>query len=157
MSLQSPCLSLTYGSAWQTASRSRNTNSTSRTPQNRSGTQSPSQAAGLSQPGPPRQDAGPPVNNVWTQRSSMISASNGQTRGDDSAESSRSLNGFNGTEVKEFLARDAGSVIAYKPAEMAGVTATNDSGAWMAASNMANGQPFFAQLAKQVATAEGGG
>lgn len=97
------------------------------------------------------------MNNVWTQRSSTIGASNGQARNDESVGSFRSVNGFNGAEVKEFLAKDVGSAAAYKPAEVAGVIVSSNSGDSTAASNMANGQSFFVQLAKQVATVEGGG
>ncbi|KAF2486460.1 hypothetical protein BDY17DRAFT_321249 [Neohortaea acidophila] len=150
--------------AWHTASRSRN--SSSRTPQNRSGTQSPSQQTTAAQA--PRQDAGrsqqprnPPANNVWAQRSSNSAASNGSVKAEASPareDEYRPVNGFNAAEVKQFLARDVAGATVYKPAEVAGTGGRNSGSAWGHKPNhMANNQPFFAHLAKQTTTVESGG
>lgn len=68
------------------------------------------------------------------------------------------INGFNSADVKAFLSRQAqGAPAAYKPAEAA-TGGRGSGGAWGSKPNhMANNQPFFVQLAKQVATLEGGG
>ncbi|KAK3723015.1 hypothetical protein LTR37_002161 [Vermiconidia calcicola] len=115
---------------WQNAGRPRNSHSASRTPQNRSGTASPSQQ-NPSQP--PRQEGGraqQQTGNVWAQRSSSAGGSNGQTRANVTSqdEADQSVNGFNAADVKAFLARDIGSVTAYKPAEAAG--GGRSSNAW---------------------------
>ncbi|KAK3057881.1 hypothetical protein LTR09_000956 [Extremus antarcticus] len=149
MSTQQP------NNVWQTAAagRQRQSQSASRTPQNRSGTASPSLQAAPSPSSRP--DGGrtlQPVDSVWTQRSSSGNRSNGQPRTDAAQDDG----GFNAAEVKTFLAADVGSVVVYKPAEAAG--GARQGGAWGSRSNvMANGQPFLAQLAKQVTTLEGGG
>ncbi|GAB7354386.1 hypothetical protein MBLNU459_g4886t1 [Dothideomycetes sp. NU459] len=63
------------------------------------------------------------------------------------AEPHTSVNGFNAAEAKDFLARGA-SQATYTVADTA---ASKTGGAWGAKSNtMANGQPFFVQLTKQV-------
>ncbi|KAK3675378.1 hypothetical protein LTR78_004888 [Recurvomyces mirabilis] len=150
--------------AWQTAGRPRHSHSASRTPQSRSGTASPSQQnQNQNQPSQqPRQDSGRPqqANSVWTQRSSSTSGSNGQaTTGSASAavvqdEAYVPANGFNAVEVKAALGREAGPAV-YKVNETA---RGNGNSAWGAkSSHMANNQPFFTQLAKQIATLEGGG
>ncbi|WPG97819.1 Hypothetical protein R9X50_00060000 [Acrodontium crateriforme] len=133
-----------------TAGRQSNLSSASRTPQNRSNTSSPS-AQNPSQP-PKQQPA--PVPNVWAQRSSNAAASsNGQPRVDSARQEPSTA--FNAAEVKAFLGREVPQT-SYKPTEAPG--ATRNSGAWGAKVNtMANGQPFFVQLAKQIATMEGGG
>lgn len=70
-------------------------------------------------------------------------------------ESYVSANGFNAVEVKAVLGKEPGPV-AYKVNEPAG--ARGNGSAWGAkAGHMANNQPFFVQLAKQIATLEGGG
>jgi hypothetical protein len=167
-------------SAWQTAGRQRQSNSSSRTPQNRSSTASPNQQNPTQPPRPQPGQAAPPPNNVWTQRNSGTGPSNGQPAplrvGDASrADSDQSVNGFNAAHVKTFLGRDAG-LAAYKPEEEPGSSRAS-GGAWGAkrerysndrkstvtltniiiANHMANNQPFFTQLAKQIATLEGGG
>jgi len=64
-------------------------------------------------------------------------------------------NRFNAVEVKAALGREAGPAL-YKVNEPAG--ARGNGSAWGAkSSHMANNQPFFVQLAKQIATLEGGG
>ncbi|KAJ9630760.1 hypothetical protein H2203_001284 [Taxawa tesnikishii (nom. ined.)] len=64
-----------------------------------------------------------------------------------------SLNGFNADEVRDFLKR-GGRGQAYKPAESG---QTKAGGAWGSKANhMANGQPFFVQLSKQVAALQAG-
>ena len=101
----------------------------------------------------------PPANNVWTQRSSVVNSSNGPAKTGMPApveESVQSVNGFNSADVKAFLSRDAGVASTYKPADVDGASARSSGGAW-GSSNMANNQSFFTQLAKQVATLEGGG
>lgn len=87
-------------------------------------------------------------------------------------EAHRPLNGFNAAEMKVFLGRE-GPGTSYKIKDDAG----RSGGAWgvkrefehkaghqdlreadeRIANTMANGQPFFVQLAKQVAATEGGG
>ncbi|KAK5146903.1 hypothetical protein LTR32_001581 [Rachicladosporium monterosium] len=65
-------------------------------------------------------------------------------------------NGFNASEVRAALAREPAPA-AYKIAEVTGA-ANSGGGAWGPKPNhMANNQPFFVQLAKQIATLEGGG
>lgn len=71
-------------------------------------------------------------------------------------ESIQSVNGFNASELKDFLSRDVGAVAAYKLPDVPGAPVRTNSRIG-SMSNMANNQPFFAQLAKQVATVEGGG
>lgn len=66
------------------------------------------------------------------------------------------MNGFNAAEVRAFLGRDGAAVSRYKPAEEGGAAGRSDGGSSVS-SNMANNQPFFVQLAKQIATIEGGG
>ncbi|KAK4547036.1 hypothetical protein LTR36_001257 [Oleoguttula mirabilis] len=147
---------------WHTAARSRH----SHTPQNRSGTASPAQTQPTQAPrqDAPRQDGGRPqqqVNNVWTQRSSSAGGgSNGQRAEQQDEQSYTSINGFNAAEVKAFLSRDAAVPASYKVVEgsSAGAGRGGGGGAWGAKPNhMANNQPFFVQLAKQIATMEGGG
>lgn len=66
------------------------------------------------------------------------------------------MNGFNGAEVKAFLNRQPAPPV-YKPQDAAGNSRAS-GGAWGAKTNhMANGQPFFAQLSKQIATFQEGG
>ncbi|EMC94385.1 hypothetical protein BAUCODRAFT_73376, partial [Baudoinia panamericana UAMH 10762] len=123
--------------------------SASRTPQNRSGTASPSQQTQPTQS--PRQEGGraPQVNNVWTQRSSSASGANGPRQ-------YTPANGFNADEVKAALGKDA-TPAPYKPAEVAG-GARVSGGSWGAKANQtASGQAFLAQLAKEIAKVEGGG
>lgn len=71
-------------------------------------------------------------------------------------EAFQSMNGFNSAEVKAFLSRDAGVASTYKPTDVDTGSARSSGGAW-GTSNVASNQSFFAQLAKQVATMEGGG
>ncbi|KAK4552209.1 hypothetical protein LTR86_010563 [Recurvomyces mirabilis] len=148
--------------AWQTAGRPRHSHSASRTPQSRSGTASPSQQNQNQPSQQPRQDSGRPqqANNVWAQRSSSTSGSNGQaTTSSASAtvvqdEAYVPANGFNAAEVKAALGKEAGPAVykVHEPARGSG------GSAWGAkSSHMANNQPFFTQLAKQIATLEGGG
>lgn len=86
------------------------------------------------------------------------------------------MNGFNAVETKALLAKGVGGQV-YKVADAAGAGGRSGGAAWgakgerrhgrnivaapslmtEAANTMANGQPFFVQLAKQVATTEGGG
>ena len=111
------------------------------------------------------------------QRSNSASGSNGQARVETvmQEETEQSVNGFNTAEVKVFLGREVG-LAPYKPGE-AGGGSRSSGGAWGSkreytlrhcsccfsrltrntANHMANNQPFFAQLAKQIATLEGGG
>ena len=84
-----------------------------------------------------------------------MSSSNGAVRAQTPSQSagiSQSLNGFNAGEVRSFLSRDVDAVEAYKVVGLVGdpVAASGDD-------SLASGQSFFSQLAKQVATAEGGG
>lgn len=127
---------LTHSSAWQTAGRARNSNATSRTPQMRSGTQSPAQQTAPTQPprqdGPRGQHSTPQPSNVWTQRSSIPNTSNGSAKVDASLsteESYQPVNGFNTTEVKAFLGRDIGVTASYKFPEAADASARSGS-AW---------------------------
>ena len=101
----------------------------------------------------------PPANNVWTQRSVMVGGSNGQAQTENTRhrEGFQPANGFNATEVKDFLGKDVGSVAVYKPSEVSSASEKSSSAVEAASGNMANNQPFFVQLAKQVATIEGGG
>ena len=116
------------------------------------------------------------VNSAWTQRSSSASGSNGQTRTEPAASDgpTQSVNGFNAGEIKAFLSRDMASVETYRPA-----VPVSEQRAWAPkresiscctshargvggltfneANATANNQPFLPQLAKQVATLEGGG
>ncbi|KAK3075901.1 hypothetical protein LTR53_000330 [Teratosphaeriaceae sp. CCFEE 6253] len=138
--------------AWQSTSRPRPSQSASRTPQTRSGTASPNPQSQANQS--PRQDATrsqqqQQTNNAWGPRGNT-GGSNGQPR----AESP--VNGFNATEVSAALAREQGAAV-YKILEAPGGGRGNGA-AWGARPNhMANNQPFFVQLAKQIATLEGGG
>ncbi|KAK5136221.1 hypothetical protein LTR08_003828 [Meristemomyces frigidus] len=158
--------------AWQTASRSRHSHSASRTPQNRSGTASPAQQnppVQAPRQDAPRQDGGRPqqqVSSVWTQqRSSSTSGSNGQRaeqvapQQQEGEQVPAAINGFNVAEVKAFLSREAAVSASYKVVDGPAVGGgRGGGGAWGAKpSHMANNQPFFVQLAKQIATMEGGG
>ncbi|KAK5123331.1 hypothetical protein LTR85_002762 [Meristemomyces frigidus] len=133
----------------------------------------------------PHQDGGPPpqqANNVWAQPSSSTGGgSNGQRaeQQPQDEQQSASVNGFNAAEVKAFLGRDAAVAASYKVVEgSAAGGGRGGGGAWGAkrefqlrvvkpvldmhadrteANHMANNQPFFVQLAKQIATMEGGG
>ncbi|KAH9826749.1 hypothetical protein Tdes44962_MAKER03292 [Teratosphaeria destructans] len=136
---------------WQTAGRGK-----SRNPQNRSGTASPNpQTAQNTSAPPPRQDSARPaqqqLHGVWASRSSSAGASNGpvtaqQSRQDESLEP---MNGFNRDEVDIFMGRDAGAVM-YKHEE-------DGKAARGKPENMATGQAFLANLAKQIAKLEQGG
>ncbi|KAK0273683.1 hypothetical protein LTR35_012120 [Friedmanniomyces endolithicus] len=65
-------------------------------------------------------------------------------------------NGFNAAAIRAALAREPAPA-AYKIAEVTGA-GNGGGGAWGPKPNhMANNQPFFVQLAKQVATLEGRG
>ncbi|KAK4508286.1 hypothetical protein PRZ48_002024 [Zasmidium cellare] len=146
--------------AWQTArpnnNRPSNTSSASRTPQNRSTNASP---APQNPSQPPKQPSAP--SNVWTQRAAAAqqqqsTSSNVNGPGALQEETHTPLNGFNAAEVKGFLGRESAPVV-YKVQEGQGGQ-RGSGGAWGSKANhMANGQPFFLQLAKQVATFEGGG
>ncbi|TKA32404.1 hypothetical protein B0A50_01510 [Salinomyces thailandicus] len=158
---------------WQTAARSRQSHSASRTPQNRSNNASPAQQSNPTQP--PRQETGrqQQIQNAWTQRSSSASGTGGgsagsngsltaQQQGSRGEQSYTPVNGFNGAEVKAFLGREAGVLPAsYKDSNggAAGKAAAGSGGAAYSAkpNAMAKGQPFFLQLAKAIATSEGGG
>ncbi|KAF2721798.1 hypothetical protein K431DRAFT_303115 [Polychaeton citri CBS 116435] len=160
-------------SVWQTA---KSRHPPSRTPQSRSGNSSPAQQPTSTQP--PRQaqhPAPPPANNVWAQRAAnvgnAVSASGSDAKQTDTPQTTSSApragsstkkqeqhvaaNNFNSREVAAFLGRNA-SGVAYKPSEVSG---SRDSGDALDAKpgNMADNHPFFVQLAKQVATMEGGG
>ena len=123
-------------SVWQTAGRPRHSHSASRTPQNRSGTASPSQQQQQSQPPqPPRQEGGraQQVNNVWAQRSSSTGGSNGQPRREQGSEGlpeeqHTPANSFNASEVKAVLGRETASA-AYKPVDASGGN-RGSGGAW---------------------------
>ncbi|KAI7286925.1 hypothetical protein KC345_g913 [Hortaea werneckii] len=155
---------------WQTAARNRQSQSASRTPHNRSTNASPAQQTNPTQP--PRQEGGRPqqVQNVWAQRSSSAGGASGSNAGSNGAtpalqqeskgaETHASVNGFNASEVKAFLSRDVKTAPStYKVTEGGGAGRSGGGGAWGSKPNaMANGQPFFVQLAKSVATIEGGG
>ncbi|KAI7597843.1 hypothetical protein KC346_g14505, partial [Hortaea werneckii] len=75
------------------------------------------------------------------------------------AEAHAPVNGFNASEAKAFLSRDLKTApSSYKVTEAGGAGRSGGGGAWGSKPNaMANGQPFFVQLAKSVATVEGGG
>ncbi|KAK5113638.1 hypothetical protein LTR62_003265 [Meristemomyces frigidus] len=140
---------------WQTAGRPRNSQPASRTPQNRSGTASPSQQNQPSQP-PRQQEGGRPQqpNNVWTQRSNNTSGSNGQVRNEGSPVTRQEdahvpAHGFNAAEVRAVLSKQAGGMTTYK--------IKDDQGPEGSGGNMGNGQPFLPQLAKQIATLQEGG
>ncbi|OQO12699.1 hypothetical protein B0A48_02162 [Cryoendolithus antarcticus] len=147
---------LNQQNVWQTAR-------TSRTPTTRSGTASPNQQGNPTQP--PRTNP-QQANNAWTQRPSEsrdrgASSSNGRPESSavNAQQEERShvaANGFNTTDVKAFL--NGGSKTfpaAYKVDENGG---NGRGAAWGSKPNhMASGQPFMVQLAKQIATLEGGG
>ncbi|KAK0342414.1 hypothetical protein LTR91_013503 [Friedmanniomyces endolithicus] len=141
--------------AWQSTKGSRPSNSASRTPQNRSGTASPSPQTTQS----PRQDGG--RQQQQQQSNSGTGGSNGPSKGEQQQAAMQDdrhipANGFNAAEVRAALAREPAPA-AYKPAEVSG-SESGGGGAWGPKPNhMANNQPFFVQLAKQVATLEGGG
>nr|POF15536.1 hypothetical protein CFP56_48731 [Quercus suber] len=159
---------------WQTSSRSRPSNSASRTPQNRSSNPSPAPSATPAQPA--RQ--GQPVNSVWTQRgtsntgtnnnnynansitanSGASAISNGQPKGASPMEDSlrhTPVNNFNNEEIKAFLSRQPTGMV-YKVYEAPGAGKGVGGTAWGAkAGNTASNQPFFGQLAKQIAMLEG--
>ncbi|KAK0888579.1 hypothetical protein LTR02_016188 [Friedmanniomyces endolithicus] len=146
--------------AWQSAKGPRSSNSASRTPQNRSGTASPSPQNQTTQS--PRQDGGRQQQQQQQQSNSGTGGSNGgQSKGEQQLPDMQNdrhvpANGFNASEVRAALAREPAPA-SYKPAE---VTGAGDSGggAWGPKPNhMANNQPFFVQLAKQIASLEGGG
>jgi len=134
-----PCL--TCCSVWQTAARNRNSQSTSRTPQSRSGNASPAQQGNLTQP--PRQDTAVPTRptNVWAQRGSQsgerqqqAAPSNGPvSAAPQSEEPYAPANGFNGGEVKTFLGREAqGAPASYKVQDgRSGGGAWGNKGAYM--------------------------
>nr|OQO31051.1 hypothetical protein B0A51_03758 [Rachicladosporium sp. CCFEE 5018] len=141
---------------WQTAR-------TSRTPTTRSGTASPSQQGNPTQP--PRTNT-QQANNAWAQRSSESrdrgpSSSNGRpesstVNAQQEERSQVAVNGFNTADVKTFLSGGNKPLpAAYKVEEVGG---NGRCTAWGSkASHMASGQPFMVQLAKQIATLEGGG
>jgi hypothetical protein len=111
-------------SAWQNTGRQRQSQSASRTPQNRSGTASPNH----SQPTPPaRQDgtrASQPVNNVWTQKGSNSAGNNaGAQEG-----AAQSQDGPDVEAIKTWMNRNAGVVNTYQPAEAA--PTVKPAGAW---------------------------
>ena len=116
-------------SPWHTAGRPRHSHSASRTPQSRSGTGSPNQQGQPIQP--PRQNAARPqqTSNVWTQRSSSASGSNGPTRAENAALGDYVLmNGFNAAEVKAMLSKEP-MPASYKPAPASGA-AQGSASAW---------------------------
>ncbi|TKA43787.1 hypothetical protein B0A54_05546 [Friedmanniomyces endolithicus] len=145
--------------AWQSAKGSRPSNSASRTPQNRSGTASPSPQNQTNQS--PRQDGGRQQQQQQQQSNSGTGGSNGPSKGEQQQAAMQDdrhvpANGFNASEVRAALAREPAPA-AYKPAEVSG-SESGGGGAWGPKPNhMANNQPFFVQLAKQIATLEGGG
>ncbi|KAK0354916.1 hypothetical protein LTR91_011790 [Friedmanniomyces endolithicus] len=145
--------------AWQSAKGPRSSNSASRTPQNRSGTASPSPQNQTTQS--PRQDGGRQQQQQQQSNSGTGGSNGGQSKGEQQLPDMQNdrhvpANGFNASEVRAALAREPAPA-SYKPAE---VTGAGDSGggAWGPKPNhMANNQPFFVQLAKQIASLEGGG
>ncbi|CAK3882679.1 Hypothetical predicted protein [Lecanosticta acicola] len=161
--------------AWQTARGNRH--SSSRTPQTRSGTASPSQPNAPSQPPPsskpqePKQQAPAPApapsGNVWAQRSAQQSAAAASSAGSNGPppppalpllQEEPSVNGFNSAEVRAFLSREPAPPAAYKPQDGPGSNSRASGGVWGAKTNhMASGQPFFVQLSKQVAAFQEGG
>jgi len=90
-----------------------------------------------------------------------VSSSNGAVRAQTPSQSagiSQSWNGFNAAEVRSFLSRDVDAVEAYKVVGLVeDPVVRGGGGAASRDDSLANGQSFFLQLAKQVATAEGGG
>lgn len=130
---------------WQTSSRSisvNNTRPTSRTP----GAASPSGSGYQT----PTRGSGP--SNAWAGRNSGVASAQDEQH--------TPVNGFNVKEVEEFLsrARNSGELVAggaYKPTAGDGGRTTGPWG--VKANHMANNQPFFVQLAKQIAALEGGG
>ncbi|KAF2769937.1 hypothetical protein EJ03DRAFT_326844 [Teratosphaeria nubilosa] len=136
---------------WQTAGRGK-----SRTPQNRSVTASPnSQTAQNTSAPPPRQDSGRPaqqqLHGVWASRSSSGGGSNAPATAQQSRqdESSELMNGFNREEVEKFLGREAGGAVYRNEVDGKAVRGKPE--------NMATGQAFLANLAKQIAKLEQGG
>ncbi|KAF2172051.1 hypothetical protein M409DRAFT_17293 [Zasmidium cellare ATCC 36951] len=151
--------------AWQTTrSSNNNTNtsnrtsaSSSRTPQSRSTYASPAPQ------NPSKPPSSAPGGNVWTQRAAAAAQQTQQPQAPSSSSSINGpdeqhtpLNGFNSAEVKGFLGREAAPAV-YKLQEGQGGQRNSGSAWGSKANHMANGQPFFLQLAKQVAAFEGGG
>ncbi|OQN96139.1 hypothetical protein B0A48_18054 [Cryoendolithus antarcticus] len=146
----------TQQNVWQAAR-------TSRTPTSRSGTASPSQQGNPTQP--PRTKP-QQANNAWAQRSSEsqdreVSSSNGRPESStlNAQQEERShvaVNGFNTADVKALLNGGSKTLpAAYMVDDNGGI---GRGGAWGSKPNhMASGQPFLVQLAKQIATLEGGG
>ncbi len=62
-----------------------------------------------------------------------MSTSNGQPKADTSpsrASSYQPVNGFNASEVKDFLSRDVGAIAAYKPEEAGEAEVRNSGAPW---------------------------
>lgn len=91
----------------------------------------------------------------------MSSSSNGASRAQTPSQLAgifQSFNGFNAAEVSSFLSRDVDTVEAYKVVGLVDdPVVRGGGGAASGNDNLASGQSFFLQLAKQVATADGGG
>ena len=90
-----------------------------------------------------------------------MTSSNGASRTQTPSQSaviSQSLHGFNAAEVRSFLSRDVDAVEAYKVVGLVDdPVVRGGGGAASGDDSLAGGQSFFLHLAKQVATAEGGG
>lgn len=128
-------------SVWQQNRSNTFRNANSRTPQN-----SHSNAAS---PQPPKPDSShPPPRNVWASRPRERAASGGISSAQNQTSS------FSIDDAKAVLCCRRTTASPYKPA---GATTSNKAAAGAGAAKMANGQPFFANLAKQVADLEAGG
>ena len=113
-----------------------------RTPQNRSNTASPSQPTNPSQP---PNDTKQPATNVWQQRASANAASS--SNAPPAEESHKPVNGFNLAEIQAFAAQQYAPPTYKMPDTQGG---RNSAAPWgNKAGTMANGKPFFAELAKQ--------
>ncbi|EME48909.1 hypothetical protein DOTSEDRAFT_84422 [Dothistroma septosporum NZE10] len=135
----------------------RNSHSAARTPQNRSNTASPSQQSPSQ---PPKQETKPPTN-VWQQRASANANANANANAASSSnglpteEPHKPVNGFNLAEIQAYAAQQYVPPTYKLPDTQGG---RNSATPWgHKAGSMASGKSFFAELAKQVATLEGGG
>ena len=139
---------LTSCSVWQ-QNRNNNTfrNTNSRTPQNN--------RSNAASPQPPKAESShPPPRNVWATKPT---ASNGPAFGaQNQSQSNAPVNNnssFSIEDAKAVLYRKT-TAAPYKPS---GTAASSKATAGAGVAKMANGQPFFAHLAKQVASLEAGG
>ncbi|PPJ53471.1 hypothetical protein CBER1_00418 [Cercospora berteroae] len=143
------------------------TNPASRTaPQNNSNRSSavasPTQASNPTQPPAqqpkPQETSNPPPRSIWLSKQQERAASNGPSPVNSTSPTvpqpaQQQTSSFNIEDAKALLINKKPAAAPYKPAS----TSPSSEGRKAAGDKMANGQPFFATLAKQVANLEAGG